>query len=81
VSARGRSCPLAYRYQPEALARPSQLAADTLYVVGGLYGNLAAGPGRARQLRGLYRRGTVLGEYEAGLAAAGFEQVSVAFTH
>jgi hypothetical protein len=39
---RGRSCPLAYRYQPEALAGPAQLEADTLYVVGGLYGNLAA---------------------------------------
>ncbi len=39
---RGRSCPLAYRYQPEALAQPAQLRADTLYVVGGLYGNLAA---------------------------------------
>jgi hypothetical protein len=38
----GRSCPLAYRYQPEALARPPQLEADTLYVVGGLYGNPAA---------------------------------------
>jgi hypothetical protein len=42
VSTRGRSCPLAYRYQPEALAQPAQLSADTLYVVGGLYGNLAA---------------------------------------
>ena len=39
---RGRSCPLAYRYQPEALAQPAQLEPDTLYVVGGLYGNLAA---------------------------------------
>jgi hypothetical protein len=39
---RGRSCPLAYRYQPEALAEPAQLTADTLYVVGGLYGNPAA---------------------------------------
>ena len=39
---RGRSCPLAYRYQPEALAQPAQLEADTLYVVGGLYGNPAA---------------------------------------
>jgi hypothetical protein len=39
---RGRSCPLAYRYQPEALARPAQFEAATLYVVGGLYGNLAA---------------------------------------
>ena len=38
----GRSCPLAYRYQPEALAQPARLKADTLYVVGGLYGNPAA---------------------------------------
>jgi hypothetical protein len=39
---RGRSCPLAYQYQAEALAQPAQLEADTLYVVGGLYGNPAA---------------------------------------
>ena len=39
---RGRSCPLAYRYQPEALAQPAQLEADILFVVGGLYGNPAA---------------------------------------
>ena len=39
---RGRSCPLAYRYQAEALAQPAQLEADTLLVVGGLYGNPAA---------------------------------------
>jgi hypothetical protein len=42
VSTRGRSCPLAYQYRPEALAQPARLSADTLYVVGGLYGNLAA---------------------------------------
>ena len=28
---RGRSCPLAYQYQPEVLAQPAQLEADTLY--------------------------------------------------
>jgi hypothetical protein len=39
---RGRSCPPSYRYQPEALAQPAQLEADTLYVVGGLYGNPVA---------------------------------------
>ena len=39
---RGRSCPLSYRYQPEALAQPAQLEADTLLVVGGLYGNPVA---------------------------------------
>jgi hypothetical protein len=42
VKVRGRSCPLAYQYQPEALAQPAQLEADTLYVVGGLYGNPVA---------------------------------------
>ena len=42
MDSRGRSCPLAYRYQPQALAQPAQLEADTLYVVGGLYGNPAA---------------------------------------
>jgi hypothetical protein len=42
MGSRGRSCPLAYRYQPEALAEPARLEADTLYVVGGLYGNPAA---------------------------------------
>lgn len=35
----GRSCPLAYRYAPAALARDADVAAETLYVVGGLYGN------------------------------------------
>jgi hypothetical protein len=52
VDPRGRSCSLAYRYQPEALAQPAQLEADTLYVVGGLYGNptaLAAVLERAHQ--------------------------------
>jgi hypothetical protein len=41
-AAPGRSCPLHYRYRPEALAvaAPAQLQAlDVLYVVGGLYGN------------------------------------------
>ena len=42
MEARGRSCPIGYRYQPEALAEPARLEADTLYVVGGLYGNLVA---------------------------------------
>ena len=38
----GRSCPVAYRYQPEALAQPARLEADTLYIVGCLYGNSGA---------------------------------------
>jgi len=35
----GRSCPLSYRYAPAALAEQPALRADTLYVIGGLYGN------------------------------------------
>ena len=38
----GRSCPLRYRYGAEAIARLSAIDAETLYVVGGLYGNLPA---------------------------------------
>lgn len=35
MSPRGRDCPLTYRHQPEVLAGPAQLSADTLYMVGG----------------------------------------------
>jgi len=38
----GRSCPLHYRYSPSAFARAPDLTAETLYVIGGLYGNLPA---------------------------------------
>jgi hypothetical protein len=35
-------CPTDYRYSPAILNRASDVSADILYVVGGLYGNLAA---------------------------------------
>lgn len=38
----GRTCPLAYRYSPREFARAPDIVADTLYVVGGLYGNVEA---------------------------------------
>jgi predicted phosphodiesterase len=38
----GRSCPLSYRYGPHALATAPVRQAQTLYVVGGLYGNVPA---------------------------------------
>ena len=41
-NAPGRLCPLSYRYSPRDLDRAPQLAADVLYVVGGLYGNVEA---------------------------------------
>ncbi len=38
----GRSCPLSYRYQPTSLAALRAKRTDTLYCVGGLYGNAFA---------------------------------------
>jgi len=42
-SSEGRSCPLAYRYDPTGLCQaPEMVTADVLYIVGGLYGNPCA---------------------------------------
>lgn len=38
----GRTCPLSYQTQPEALSGPADLSADTVYIIGGLYGNRQA---------------------------------------
>lgn len=38
----GRNCPLHYRYAPSVFARAPDVRAETLYVVGGLYGNRPA---------------------------------------
>ena len=38
----GRTCPVAYRHSPSVFRRKPDLVADTLYVVGGLYGNVEA---------------------------------------
>ncbi len=38
----GRACPISYRYPPRVFDREPGIVADTLYVVGGLYGNLEA---------------------------------------
>lgn len=35
----GRTCPLSYRYSPDAFAGAPALRADTLWIAGGLYGN------------------------------------------
>jgi hypothetical protein len=40
--AAGRVCPYDYRYSPRVFARAPNVTAETLYVIGGLYGNLAA---------------------------------------
>lgn len=41
-SAPGRVCPTSYRSRPADLAGPAACSAETLYVVGGLYGSVAA---------------------------------------
>ena len=38
----GRLCPLDYNYAPSVFERAAEFEAETLYVAGGLYGNLAA---------------------------------------
>jgi hypothetical protein len=35
----GRTCPISYRYPPRVFDRAPEIEAETLYVVGGLYGN------------------------------------------
>ncbi len=42
MSDAGRTCPLHYRYGAERIATAPELAVETLYVVGGLYGNTQA---------------------------------------
>jgi len=38
----GRTCPVAYRYSPRVFDREPEIRAETVYVVGGLYGNVEA---------------------------------------
>jgi len=42
ASAPGRVCPMDYNYSPRVFAGTPNFTAETLYIVGGLYGNLAA---------------------------------------
>jgi len=42
VSLPGRVCPVSYRYSPRVFQREPEVVAETLYVVGGLYGNVEA---------------------------------------
>jgi hypothetical protein len=39
VSSPGRTCPLAYGYAPSVFRRPAEIVAETVYAIGGLYGN------------------------------------------
>lgn len=79
----GRACPLSYRYAPASLDRPPEIVADTVYVVGGLYGNVealvaaqravAAEPGAALVFNGDFHWFDAVpsdfAEIEAGVAA------------
>jgi hypothetical protein len=42
AGAPGRTCPVEYRYSPTVFTRAPEIVADTLYVAGGLYGNVEA---------------------------------------
>jgi hypothetical protein len=42
TAAPGRGCPLDYRYPPSVFRRAPDIVAETLYVIGGLYGNIEA---------------------------------------
>jgi hypothetical protein len=42
LTAPGRGCPIAYRYAPRVFDRAADLHAETLYLAGGLYGNVEA---------------------------------------
>lgn len=42
MSEPGRICPLRYRYGADAIARAEPRKAQTLYIIGGLYGNIPA---------------------------------------
>jgi hypothetical protein len=52
MSVDGRFCPLSYQYRPEELSGPAVWSCDTLYVVGGLYGNVPALRGVLDRVRG-----------------------------
>jgi hypothetical protein len=39
AGAAGRTCPPSYGYSPATFARPAEIEADVVYVIGGLYGN------------------------------------------
>jgi hypothetical protein len=42
AEAPGRICPTGYRYSPKVFDRAPEIVSDTIYVVGGLYGNVEA---------------------------------------
>ena len=75
----GRICPLDYAYAPGVFARTADFSAETLYVVGGLYGNFAALEtikAMARAERAEIERGTapyraLRGNVETEIARAG----------
>ncbi len=52
MTAPGRTCPLSYRYAPESLRRAPELAVESLWIAGGLYGN----PFALESLLALYER-------------------------
>src|SRR5713226_6486958 len=63
----GRSCPRHYRYSPAVFARAADLKAQSLYIVGGLYGN----PYALETVLAMARRGNVETEIAGEDSGAG----------
>ncbi|MBI3434713.1 MAG: hypothetical protein HY056_06495 [Proteobacteria bacterium] len=70
----GRLCPVDYRYAPATFAREPEIRTEILYVVGGLYGNLAAFDALAHMVKHERQPATVVlnGDYHWFDAEAGW---------
>lgn len=79
VGAPGRTCPSHYRYRPQDLARSRDFEAETLYIVGGLYGNRPALAALTALAAGETRAPTIVfnGDFNwFNVDAAGFEAIN-----
>lgn len=82
VTLPGRTCPLSYRYAPSVFRQPPTLETETLYVIGGLYGNVEALEVVLAMQRAEARRGQAVTLFFNGdfnwfnVDAASFEKVN-----
>ncbi|GAA3528834.1 hypothetical protein [Zobellella aerophila] len=67
MATEGRSCPLSYRLDPRQLGREPAVARESVYIIGGLYGNWAA----LQAIDTLQRQEVAAGQPEPGLVFNG----------